>query len=285
MKIFKLTLLLLIGMFGFCHQNYAHGDLHERIVEVTNEINVQPDSSFLYFKRGKLYFQHKDYKEAIQDMFTANDLGFEDVQCDLIMAKSNQELLDYQEARLYLNKILKETPTHVIALKTNAEIYFQQKEYEEAATNFEKVIEHAIKTTPHNYLQAHRAWKEINTYTADRKANEVLEKGIEEFGAIYTLLFEQRMFHESRNNYEKALLVQEQIIELSKRKEVAYFDAAELCRYISNESRKRQYLEQSLNAIFELPPRKQNTTAMINLKRSIELQLGMVGENHLKGEN
>ena len=277
MKNIKSTFLLIFCLIGSIQSIFAHGDLHERIVEVTEEIKVQPDSSFLYFKRGKLYFQHKDYKEAIQDIFTANDLGFEDAQCDLIMAKSNKALLDYHEAHLYLDKILKKTPNHVIALKTSAEIYFEQREYEKAAINFEKVIEFAIKTNAHNYLQAHRAWKELDTFEADRKANEVLEKGIEELGSIFTLLEEQKRFHLARKNYEKAILIQEQIIEMSFRKETAYFQAAELCSYLPDEIKKKQYLQNSLNAIFALPPRKQQNKAMVQLRRSIELELDKVG--------
>ena len=45
----------------------AHGDLHKRILNVTEEIQKNPDSANLYFKRGKLYYQHNNYINSLKD--------------------------------------------------------------------------------------------------------------------------------------------------------------------------------------------------------------------------
>ena len=45
----------------------AHGDIHLRIKLLCRQINLNPKSADLYFKRGELYFAHEDYRAAISD--------------------------------------------------------------------------------------------------------------------------------------------------------------------------------------------------------------------------
>ena len=59
--------VLLLNIF-LLPSSFAHGDLDERILEVTEEIKASQDSAYLYFKRGKLYFQHEEYEKSIADL-------------------------------------------------------------------------------------------------------------------------------------------------------------------------------------------------------------------------
>src|SRR5688572_23198385 len=47
-----------------------HGDLDQRIIDVSREIAASPDSLELYLKRGELYIQHEEYNKAKHDFLT-----------------------------------------------------------------------------------------------------------------------------------------------------------------------------------------------------------------------
>ena len=66
-SIMKKTVILFLFNLILCGHIFAHGDLHGRILKVTKEIKVTPDSAYLYLKRGKLYFQHKFYNKSLSD--------------------------------------------------------------------------------------------------------------------------------------------------------------------------------------------------------------------------
>src|SRR5690349_4459627 len=46
---------------------FPHGDLDDRIAELTRQITLAPDQIDLYQQRGELYVAHEDYPEAISD--------------------------------------------------------------------------------------------------------------------------------------------------------------------------------------------------------------------------
>ena len=58
MKKFSLILFCFLSISAL---TWAHGDLDKRIAETSEEIEMHPDSSYLYFKRGKLLYQHEVY--------------------------------------------------------------------------------------------------------------------------------------------------------------------------------------------------------------------------------
>lgn len=275
MKIFKLVTILFCVLW-ISETSFAHGDLHERIIEVTDEIKITPDSAFLYFKRGKLFFEHKDFDKAIDDIDMANDLGFEDLQCDLILAKSYKGILNYRDALTYLDKVNTKSPNNVIALKERASIYFDQQKFEESALNYEKVIDHVIKRTPQNYLSAYKAWREVNSYYGDQKATEILDKGIDDLGELFSLLHEHQKFCIAKNDYKSALAIQEKLIQTSDRKEMAYYEAAQFAGRSGGDQKKAFYLKKSLDAVHQLPPRKQQFTAIMDLKLKIERELQLL---------
>jgi tetratricopeptide (TPR) repeat protein len=46
---------------------WAHGDLHDRIVALTKEIEQSPTNAALYFQRGECHRNHQEWKEAVAD--------------------------------------------------------------------------------------------------------------------------------------------------------------------------------------------------------------------------
>ena len=81
-------LLLIFFLFASNIAVHAHGDLHERILKVTEEIKKNSDSAFLYFKRGKLFYQHNDFKRSLKDLKRSDKLGYENNEQYFLFAKN-----------------------------------------------------------------------------------------------------------------------------------------------------------------------------------------------------
>ena len=94
----------------------AHGDLDTRIQEVTTAIESNPDSASLYFKRGKLRFQHEEYHEAIEDINKSISKGYDHELQNIYLAKALYKLENYHESLKKLKVFLSEDHNNVVAL-------------------------------------------------------------------------------------------------------------------------------------------------------------------------
>ena len=131
-KLIKIPLLLLF-LFLSVGTVYAHGDLHERILKVTEEIEKNPDSAFLYYKRSDLYYQHDTFKKSLKDLKKSGRLGYKNSQQYLLLAKVYFKLKNYNSGLRHVGKILKDQPNNVKALKLRGEIYFDKNKFEKSA--------------------------------------------------------------------------------------------------------------------------------------------------------
>ncbi len=160
----------------------AHGDLHERILKVSEEIKANPDSAFLYFKRGKLYHHHNDFENSLKDLKRSKKLGLRNNEQSFLFAKNYYNLEKYRSSLHFSNKILKVQPMNVNALKLVGKIYFKRNKFKKSAAAFEKVIVYSKETFPENYLDASKAWYALRTENGIERAQSLLIEGIDELG-------------------------------------------------------------------------------------------------------
>ena len=264
--------IVLIGFsIFFClTAGLAHGDFHVRLKEVTEEIRMNQDSAFLFFKRGKLYFHHEEYPAALEDLQHATVLGLEDTFCDLLYAKTYQQLDSLGQALIYIEKIERKNITNVVALNTKAQIYFEQKKYQLSALTLEEVISKSRRTIPENYLDAARSWELSNAEASKVNALNILQQGISKLGPLFVFYIEIRELHLRSKNFEKALSAQKKIIDLSNRKETALYKAAEICLLLDKTEAARKYLLLGLEAVTILPSRLKNNKVVIALQQKME---------------
>ncbi|PHN04753.1 tetratricopeptide repeat protein [Flavilitoribacter nigricans] len=264
---------LLILNFLALGVTLAHGDLHEQIQQVTKAIEERPDSAYLYFKRGKLYFHHEDFRECLADLQRAQSLGHHDLIQQLIFAKAHHQLGQPELALSYIDLILADHPHHVNALKTKGRISFDRGNYQTAALAFEQVIAHSIRSIPENYMDACRAWELLGTEQGQNRAIAILEKGIEALGPIISLYEKRTELLINYGRLEEAIAAQQAIIDISQRKEAAYYRMAEIHLMREDHSSAAQYLQLSRSAFESLPQRIQQTTAMTDLLKDINKHL------------
>ena len=269
----RITITLLCVYLFNCTISFAHGDLDERIAAVSTEIEASPDSSFLFFKRAKLYYEHEDFSLAIEDLDAAAKLGHEGLVSNLYYAKSYKGLEKYKQSIKYLDKILAQEPEYVRALKIKAEIYSIQEKYSASAALYQKVITHSIKTIPENYIQTSNAWLKADTEESFQNSIKVLEQGLSDLGNIYTLQHELKTAYLSKKKYKNALVIQETIIEQSARKERPYFEAGNICLSMEDPIQAKAYFTLALEAIQALHPKHRRLRVTKDLKKQIESKL------------
>lgn len=270
----------MIGIFQFCLASnksislnlVEHGDLHQRILEVTHEISERPDSAFLYFKRSKLYFEHENYTSAVSDLDTAAILNYNGIICDLIYAKSFQQLDQLDKAMSHVEQILQQDSINVNALKIKGKLFLDQQQYKEAAEQFNLVLKHVRRRLPENYLLAAKAHELDSLEKEPRKAITVLQKGIEDLGQLYIFHDEMINVYMKHSLFEEALKVQETIIKQAKRKEKSYYKAALISLQMQDLTLASEYLHRASSAIETLPTRLKTTPAIKQLKKNISKQ-------------
>ncbi|WP_121495515.1 tetratricopeptide repeat protein [Hanstruepera ponticola] len=248
---------------------FGHGDLHERILAVTEEIKKAPDSAFLYFKRGKLLFQHDDYESSIKDLEKSSKLGYNDIEQDLLFSKNYYEVGLYENALDKINALLQDDSHNVVFLKIKGRIYMKQEQYEMAANSFESVITYSSKTFPENYIECANAWVLTKVDSGFNKAIKILETGIDNLGNVISLLEEKISIQYNHANYELAIEDQKQIIKILNRKEHAYFDLARLYFANGDLDACKEALQNSNESVNDLPDRIKNTQNIRDLVSDI----------------
>lgn len=247
----------------------AHGDLDQRILELTILIDAHPDSASLYYHRGKLRFQHEEYQAAIDDINISIAKGYEDESRDIYLAKSLYKLDKYQDALTKLNLFLKDDPNNVVALNLKGRIFYAQNKFVESALAFEDVIELSIRSLPENYLEAARSWTKSSHPEKYDKAINILELGLKKLGPIITIQNALIELHLSNEYGEKAIATQLAIIEKTNRKESAYFKLAEIYSLLKETENAKSAAESALYHLNKLPNRIRSNSAMKALKNDI----------------
>jgi tetratricopeptide (TPR) repeat protein len=255
--------------FWLSNPSYAHGDLHQRILEVTQEIESQPDSAFLYFKRGSLLFQHETYSESIDDLIISQSLKYTSRDQLFLFAKNYFQLGDYKKSGTYLKKILKQEPGNVNALKLKANIYSCQGRYVKAALTFEDVIVYSSQTFPKNYIDASIAWESAGDTKSMRRAYHILEKGIEDLGELVTLYVRLEELSLANENFDLAIAAHKNILSISNRKESPYYRLSELYLLDGDYEKAQGSLSLAEFHLDKLPQRIKNTAFIQDLKLKI----------------
>jgi len=265
--------LLIFTMLWTVPPVYGHGDLHERIVAITNEIKSQPDSALLYLKRGELLYQHIDYKKSIKDFKTCSRLGYQSPRLNLGFARAYEGRDKLKKAEASLQKILAKDARDVRALRLLGRILFKMERYEEAAICYEKVIQYADITFTENYMEASVAWDKSENAEGSQNAIEVIKKGIGTLGEL--IVFYDRLVELSRKSqdYQTAIFYQNKLIELSNRKERVYYQRAQIFLEKGDTIAAKADLKLASEAIEKLPARLKNIKSIKELESDIHTLL------------
>lgn len=264
-----LRLLLITFSFTFTYNCFAHGDLSERIRNLSNTIIEHPDSVSLYHQRGVLYTQHGDFNLAFIDLNYCRKLNYTNPAFSLDLATVLYQLKKYNEALTEVDEILCFHTNQTEALRLKGKIFLQQKKYTDAAHLFEEVIQGNAKPKPENYIEAAKAWQRSNHINAHCKAQQILEKGISTLNGLIVLKKELIKLHLKNDDLLEAIAIQTKILNNLNRKEHAYYQLALMKKEANLINSAKADLQSAKQAIQHLPNRLLSTKAIQTLNQNI----------------
>jgi len=117
--------------------SYAHGDLHERIQECTEQLKKDPNNLALYMKRGKLYLEHEEYDNCLKDIKRCREGNFSDKNWLIYEARAHKALENYEAGLTSISEFLSTDQKHVRALRIRGNILLSYGCYDAATTDLE----------------------------------------------------------------------------------------------------------------------------------------------------
>jgi tetratricopeptide (TPR) repeat protein len=259
---------ILILIFVSSTSAFAHGEVHERILIVSEEIANSPNDPMLYVKRANMYLEDGDYDETILDIYKAIEIGGDNyAPVKMVTAHMYFKLGMNEIALKHIDHFLILEEDHVLGLLTKAKILVEMKQNEQAAEYFQQAIEKTTTHLPENFMDLVNVLVESGQLEL---ALQYCELAQFKFGKL--LVFDLKIIEiaNQKEDYEMVLKILDQIIETQERKEKWYFQKAEICQLMKDFVQAEYYLNLAEQSIKELPERIQLTPAMKQLAKLIQ---------------
>lgn len=244
----------------------AHGDLHKRIKEVTEEIEKDPKNPKLYLKRGILYHQHLESKNAEKDFKKVQKYGLDNAKFHYYRAKNYLQLGKSKRALKEIQINLDRDSNDVISHQLKAEIFDHQEDFKAAAEEYEKVIQLNTKSILTDYYVAIEAYRKSEAFN---QAIQLTQKAHELFPKSPNLLDLMIQLHLENEDVESAIIVLTKKILSLQRKEFDYVRRAAFHLQLGQTKKAKEDLERAKKAINQLNQRIQSTDAIKELEQRI----------------
>ncbi len=261
MKTLLTLLLLLLGIA--C---YAHGDLHERILKLSQQIKNTPASDSLYMERGKLYYHHQELDSALADLQKANSLGYKGTDHNFWLAKVYLADDQTKNAEQAIAKHLKLYPFDINALRVGGTIALASSDLNLAYQRFFLVVEKAEKLIPENILELSTTAEKLDSLPA---AESALVNGIEQLGNLVVLEASLINIYLKQRKMEQVVAIYEKRLDKLQRKERYYYELANIYDMFGEQAKASEYLSLADQALEKLPPHLRQTAAMHQLAEQI----------------
>jgi tetratricopeptide (TPR) repeat protein len=264
-------ILLLAGALTFAGSHaFAHGDVHERINQLTQQITQTPSNALLFFQRAELYRVDQDYTNALVDLDRVAQLDPKIARVDFCRGRVQFEANRPQAALPPLNSYLAGKPKDAEAYTTRARVLARLGQHKPAVEDYTTAI--GLSTSsPELFIERAESWR------AQGKAEEAirgLDEGIRKMGPLVTLELPAIDLEVSLKRYDAAVARIDTVTTRLQRKETWLLRRAEILRQAGRESDARSNYQEALAAIQRLPPTHRNTRATLDLEGRIRAALG-----------
>lgn len=247
----------------------AHGDLHEQIRAVTEQIAKDPKNSELYLKRGELHRAHQEWDDAQADYDHALALNSGLTVIDFTRGRMFLEANWPHSAKICLDRFLRKHTNHVEGFTARARSLVKLEKPLDAARDFTTAIQFAPTGRPELYIERSQAL----VSAGDKHYEEALrglDEGIGRLGPLVTIQLHAIDLELKRKQFDAALNRLEKIASQSPRKETWLARRGEILQQAGRREEARAAYEQALKALDSLPSARRNVPAMTELERRIK---------------
>ncbi len=259
--------LLFLSFFSFLSP--AHGDIHERIMLLSERIKQHPDSTELYQARGELYLLHGDKKEAREDFnfCLEKELKTDRVFLGLSKTLYAQQLPDsslyFVDQALALNSI---NPT---CLEWRGFVLQSLDQFCLSAKTYEHLLAITINPSPSLYIDAAESWMACYETSAEENAISILRAGLDRLGKLHILEKKLVAAYVHYNRFEDALSLQTEMVSHWSLKALPYFERAKIYNSLGDSVAAIDDLRAAIASLDQLPYYKTNTSAMKTIRKEI----------------
>jgi len=240
----------------------AHEGLHEQIDAVTAKIKRDPKNAVLYLQRGELYRLHREWARAAADYDRASRLQPTLTIVDLGRGKMLLESRRFRQAKIVLDRFLREQPRHVEGLVTRGRALARIGARLDAVNDFTEAL--ASAPEPELYLERARVLAGDERHIHEALLG--LDEGIKQLGPLVTLELAAIELELRASNYDAALTRLDVITAQSERKETWLVRRGEILKASGRHEEARKAFSAALIAIDSLPPERRQSRAMTALQ-------------------
>lgn len=248
----------------------AHGDLHPRINELTEQIARTPTNAALYFQRADLHRMDSSFTNALADLDQVARIDPSLKRVDYMRGLVLLEAVRPQEAIIPLDRYLADKPPDADARTARARALALVGRPREAITDFTEAIALTATPNPELYIERAAAWRALNK---PEEAIKGLDEGIRRIGPIVTLQLPAVDAELALHRTDAALARIDTVMARLQRKESWYMRRAEILRSAGREAEARQNYQAALDAIGRLPPAHRGTRMTLELEARIRTAL------------
>ncbi|MEZ5007126.1 MAG: hypothetical protein R2753_03120 [Chitinophagales bacterium] len=265
-----LRIVILLASVLSCINMYGHGEIHDRINLVTEEISQSPNDPVLYIKRGSLYMDDGDYDKTFLDIEAAKALAGEEYPPTMfLLAKMCFKMETYDIALRHINSFLSKEEGHVLGLLTKAKILTALEENDEAANFYQQAIEKTTTLLPENFMDLINVQIEAGQLDAAYQNYELAQM---KFGNLLVFDLKAIEISEARSDFNTIHQILDDIIESQQRKERWHYKKAEYYLKAGEYEASIKELNLANESLLLLPYRIRITPAMQELSKNISAQ-------------
>jgi tetratricopeptide (TPR) repeat protein len=193
------------GVFLICPgQTWAHGDIEEQIISVSQRIEANPTDSELYIKRGDLYRLHQDWQASLADFKQAQKLSPENREIHFYLGRLWWDSGEHESAKSELDNYLSHHPDSIGGLTLRSRVLAKMDKLPLAVNDISKAIDLQSPPLPDLFLER----KNLVISQGPEYFEEALrgiEEGIAAMGPLVVFLQAAIDIEVGLNRYDAAL--------------------------------------------------------------------------------
>lgn len=249
---------------------FAHGDVHPRILEFTEQIKRSPTNTTLYIQRAELYRIDGDYTNALADLNHVAQLDRKLKRVDFLRGQVQLEAGQPQSAITPLNRYLADQPPDAEAYTVRARVLVKLNRHAPAIEDYTQALKFSATPNPELYIERAAAWR---TLDKPEEAIRGLDEGIRRLGPIVTLQLPAVDAELALKHTDAALARIDTVMSRLQRKETWLVRRAEILRGANREAEARTNYFAALEAINRLPASHRGTRMTLELESRIRASL------------
>ena len=248
----------------------AHGDLSDRITNLTAQIKITPANAALYLERGELHRLHLEFPDAFADFDRAQKIEPRLLKAEFCRGRALWESGDAKAALPPLTRYLANATNDANAFAVRARVHHQLGNVRAAVDDFTRAIAIAPIGSPEFYIERAEA---LAASGAKEEALRGLDQGIAKVGPLITFQLQAIDLEASLKRYDAALKRIDSVAVRAPRKESWLVRRAEILKLAGRAQESNAAYREALAALDKLPNSQRYTRAIIQMEASIRSAL------------